>query len=307
MSNMDAQVGLTVDEAIEMLTAPGRAYEIEEQTIFGTPQRVFAHIPQSLAEYYAQVARYDERTFLVYEDERYSYAEYFQRVRSLAHRLRDRFAVQPGDRVALAMRNYPEWCITYMAATAIGAVIVPLNAWWKGAELLYAVDDSGARLVVADGERMETLLPLLSGAQELIVVRARRSLPGCVDMSDLLGGRDLPWPEVQLLADSDASILYTSGSTGNSKGVVSTHRAILSAVFAWDVGRVALGIVCDPVSLQRTAFPAPLTKASRVLRSVRWPFHAGATCPDRAPSRVMPVASGCHVALGFAALSRVSC
>jgi long-chain acyl-CoA synthetase len=133
------------------------------------------------------------------------------------------------------MRNLPEWCFTYMAATSIGAIIVPLNAWWTGPELRYGLQDSGARLLIADSDRFDRVRDELAslGATALIA-RPRSQLPdGVRDLAPLLAGEHA-LPAVDVAPDDDATIMYTSGSMGHPKGVVSTHRAIVSAVFCWE-------------------------------------------------------------------------
>ena len=107
-----------------------------------------------------------DKTYVVYEDERYTYAEIDALVRALAHHLRDVHGVGSGDRVALAMRNYPEWVIGYWAITAIGAAVVGLNAWWTSSEMEYGLADSRPKVLIADDERLERALPLLDGLRE---------------------------------------------------------------------------------------------------------------------------------------------
>ncbi|MDH5676079.1 MAG: acyl--CoA ligase [Myxococcales bacterium] len=232
---------LTQEQAIEVLTAPGSLYATARRSIAGVEFSVFENAPRNLGELYALSCRHDDRTFLVYEDERYSYPEARQRMANLAHRLVQDYGVKRGDRVALAMRNYPEWCFGYMAVTAIGAVIVPLNAWWQASELRYGLEDSGARLLLADRERFDRLAPELRelGLPALVArphAEGGGPLPeGAVDMGPLLEGEHrLPEQHAAVEPDDDASIMYTSGSTGHPKGVVSTHRAVVSAVFTWE-------------------------------------------------------------------------
>jgi long-chain acyl-CoA synthetase len=244
---------LTIEEAREVLSRPDSVYATEAKVIDGVEFKVFRHAPVNLAELYALSARHDDRTFIVYEDERYDFPGVRQRAANLAHALVHDFGIRKGDRVALSMRNYPEWCFTYVAATSIGAVIVPLNGWWTGPELAYGLEDSGAKVLVADEERLERVAGELSGlGVRGIGVRCKRELPeGVAPIAGLLEG-DHALPEVEVGPEDDATIMYTSGSTGHPKGVVSTHRAVVSSVFAWEA-----------VMLTRvlTQFPRPIVDA----------------------------------------------
>ena len=226
---------LTQDQAIALLSAPTSPYALEQKLIDGHELTVFTHAPRSLATLYAWSSIHDERTMMIYEDERYTFAEVRQRINNLAHHLRHSLDIGKGDRVALAMRNFPEWCFTYAAVTTIGAVVVPLNAWWTAAELRYGLRDSGSRLLVVDGERLERIAPELGElGMRVLATRYEGPLPqGVEDLAPLLAG-DHPAPVVDIDPDDNATIMYTSGSTGSPKGVVSTHRAIVGAVFTWE-------------------------------------------------------------------------
>ena len=106
-------------------------------------------------------AAHADKTYIVYEDERLTYAEVDARVRSLAHYLRQTCGVDSGDRVAIAMRNYPEWVIAYWATVSIGAAVVGMNAWWTSTEMEFALTDSRPKVLIADDERLERVLPVL--------------------------------------------------------------------------------------------------------------------------------------------------
>jgi long-chain acyl-CoA synthetase len=221
------------------LTAPGQMFEMEETTIRGLSYRVWKYAPPSLRAVLELSRGYGERTFLVYEDERTSFEEHFRHAASLAHRLMDRYGVNKGDRVAIAMRNFPEWAVSFWAAAAAGAIVVPLNAWWTGPELEYGLDDSGAKVLIADGQRLERLASHLSRLTQLTGVIGVRTTdddgawtipPGVDAYQDVLGedpGRaDVALPDVALEPEDDATIFYTSGTTGKPKGALGTHRNI---------------------------------------------------------------------------------
>ncbi len=225
---------MTTTELEQSLTGPGGPFEIVEVEIRGVPTKVWKNAPGSLRDLWQASRAHGDRDFLVYDDDRYTYGRAHALTAALARRLTERYGVGRGDRVAIAMRNYPEWVLTFWATVSIGAVSVPLNAWWTGPELAYGLSDSGAKVLVADGERLDRLTDHLDGLvlTGVVGVRTDRLHPGVVAFDDLVGevddggdaGADLP--EADIDPDDDATILYTSGTTGRPKGAVGTHRNI---------------------------------------------------------------------------------
>jgi long-chain acyl-CoA synthetase len=218
------------------LTGPGGPFEIAEVEIRGVPTRVWKTAPNSLRDIWDASRAHAARDFLVYDDERYSYARAHTVVATLARRLIEQFGVGQGDRIAIAMRNYPEWALSFWATVSIGAVAVPLNAWWTGPELTYGLSDSGAKLLIADGERLERLAGDLDGLGLAGVIGVRTDVlpPGVVDFGELIGepDEDASLPGVAIDPDDDVTILYTSGTTGRPKGAVGTHRNITNFLMA---------------------------------------------------------------------------
>jgi long-chain acyl-CoA synthetase len=230
--------GLSIAASIAALTAPGAPFEMEERVIRGIPTRVWKNAPPSLRAVFEASRGHGDLPFLVYEEERLSYAEHYRRSAALARALAGRFGIAKGDRVAIAMRNFPEWSIAFWAAAAAGAIVVPLNAWMTGSELEYCLADSGTRVLVADEERLERLRPHLPQLplEAVLVARAARALPaGAIRLEDMLG-QEGALPEVTIDPEDDATIFYTSGTTGKPKGALGTHRNIctnlLSIAFA---------------------------------------------------------------------------
>ncbi|MGH9214229.1 MAG: class I adenylate-forming enzyme family protein [Acidimicrobiales bacterium] len=221
---------MAMSELEQSLTGPGGPFEIVEVEIRGTRTRVWKTAPTSLRDIWDASRAHGDRDFLVYDDERYTYAGTHALVATLARRLVEQYGVTGGDRVAIAMRNYPEWVLTFWATVSIGAVAVPLNAWWTGPELAYGLSDSGARVVVADGERLERLTDHLGELDLAGVVGVRTDTlpPGAVSFTELSDGAapDAALPDVDIDPDADVTILYTSGTTGRPKGAVGTHRNI---------------------------------------------------------------------------------
>src|ERR1700733_499065 len=127
---------------------------MEELTIRGVPTRTWKNAPPSLRAVLDLSLQHGDATFLVYEDERTTFAEHYRIACSLAHRLQHAFGVEPGDRVAIVMRNLPEWVMAFWAATLAGAIVVPLNAWWRGNELRYKQAELRYYVSFVDTERV---------------------------------------------------------------------------------------------------------------------------------------------------------
>src|SRR3954454_13357120 len=163
----------SIAEATAQLTAPGQMVEMETVDVEGYPVRSWKNAPPNLRAVLEQSAARGDLGFLVYEDETMTFGEHFRAAAHLAHILRDRYGVAKGDRVAIAMRNFPEWSVAFWAAAAAGAVIVPLNAWWTGAELEYGLSDSGSKVLFADEQRIAALDEHLDGLGLAGVIEAR--------------------------------------------------------------------------------------------------------------------------------------
>jgi len=226
------------------LTGPGGAFEIVEVPVRGTLLRTYASAPNSVRDVWRASHAHGERDYLVYGEERWTYEEAHRDVAAIA----GWFAAQgvaPGDRVAIAMRNYPEWLLVYWATLSMGATAVGMNAWWTAPELAYAVEDSAPKVVVCDAERLERLETRRSALPPFTAIGVRlppTASASAVPFSDLLGHGG-PAPEPVIDPDSDACIFYTSGTTGRPKGAQLTHRgcvANLLSIAFWDtVGKRA--------------------------------------------------------------------
>ncbi len=237
---------MTWDQAMAVLTGPGAPFEIVERQVGGNPIKEFAELPKSMREAFALARLHGDKPFLVYEDERQTFADVMARVDEIADALVHRYQIHPGDRVALAMRNYPEWIASFAAILSVGGIAVCMNAWWKTEEMAYGLEDSGARLLICDVERFEIAKPRFAqGGLSALVVRHDGPLPTGVDrLSDVLRvGASMP--EVDVHPHNDATILYTSGTTGFPKGAVSTHHALLSALRAFACRAIA-GAMTQP-------------------------------------------------------------
>jgi long-chain acyl-CoA synthetase len=248
-------VAVTRAEAIAALTAAGQPFELATIERDGVPLRVFTQAPASMRDVLAATAVHGDRDFLVYQGERTTYAEHLGLVAGLAAWLAEEHGVGKGDRIAIGMRNYPEWVIGFWATMALGAIAVPLNAWWLGPELEYAITDSGAKVLLLDGERLERLAPHLPGlgVAATVVCRHRGDVPaGIVRWEELRPTLDTTQglPAVELGPDDHATILYTSGTTGAPKGALATHRNhvtnIMNTFLMGAVGAAVAGVTPDP-------------------------------------------------------------
>ncbi|MEY4965934.1 MAG: hypothetical protein RL274_1517 [Pseudomonadota bacterium] len=225
---------LSLDEAHARLTAPGARFETAEAVIRGVTMNVWKHVPATAREAFQQALAHGPREFLVYQDERVSYEAFVRATARLAAHLHEQ-GLKKGDRVALVMRNLPEWPVVFMAALLAGAIVVPLNAWWSGTELAYGILDSGARFVFADGERLTRLKDLPPAVEKIFVTRGE----GAPALEDVIGTpaswHDLPdtaLPDMALSPEDEATIFYTSGTTGAPKGALGTHRSLTTNIFA---------------------------------------------------------------------------
>jgi long-chain acyl-CoA synthetase len=233
---------MTYEQATAALTARGAPFELVQQEIRGVPLRCWKNAPKSLRELVQASRSYGEKTYIVYEGERLSYEQSFRLIAVLAQRLVADYGIEKGDRIALAMRNYPEWVIAFWAAVSVGAVVVPLNAWWTGDELAYGLRDSASRLAFADLERAQRIAPHLAqlAVDAVIVARAPTDELGSFRRFEQLVAEppvEVALPAVDIDPDDDATIFYTSGTTGQPKGALGTHRNMVTNVTSVAYGR----------------------------------------------------------------------
>jgi long-chain acyl-CoA synthetase len=240
------------DEILAQLTAAG-PFELVEDRSAGYPIKVYKNAPTSFRQVLEGSRAFGDRILWIYGDETLTFAEHHARVAALAHHLRER-GVQKGDRVAIGMRNYPEWSIAFWAAQAIGAIVVALNAWWTGAELSYALDDSAPAALIIDGERLERVRSLIGrpGIKTVVVTRRGQAGEGGVDFAEVVAGGPTELPDEQVDPGDLATILYTSGTTGNPKGAMATQRNhmtnLMNTLLSGAVARemAGLGAEADP-------------------------------------------------------------
>lgn len=233
---------MSIEQAHKLLTAPGTMLEVAEGEVRGIRMKIWKNAPPTLREVYALASVFGQRDYLVFEDERASIAQFRAAAAKFAHQL-IADGVKPGDRVALIMRNLPEWPVAFFGAVLAGAIITPLNAWWTGPELEYGLTNSGSSIAVMDIERYERVREHLDRCPELrkiYVSRAREEIadPRVARMESVIGATgdwkslsDVAPPDLPAAPDDDVAIFYTSGTTGHPKGAVISHRNIISNMF----------------------------------------------------------------------------
>ena len=235
---------MSLKEVDDLLTAPGTLFELEETEIRGVRMGVYKNAYPSLRAMLEHgTATWGPRDMLVYEDERVTFEAHAKAVQHLADALINRFGLKKGDRVAICMRNYPQWSVIFWACVASGFIATPLNSWWKSDELEYGLENSGASLAIVDPqifERIHGLWGNLPDLENIIIARAddEYSDPKVTSMESLIGTssdwahlENIGLPQVEVLPDDDATLMYSSGTTGKPKGVLATHRAIISNLF----------------------------------------------------------------------------
>ena len=243
-----------LDEAWAELTAPGAPFEVEEIEVRGHTLRAYKTAPATVRDLWLSTVQFAERDYLVYQDERITYAQAQGQVASIANWLVAQ-GVKKDDRVAIAMRNFPEWMLIYWACACIGAPVVGMNAWWTAPEMAYGFKDSRPKVVFADAERIARVneQPSMLEGAKLVAVRVDTLPAGATAWAEVVAqGGEMPAADID--PDDDMCIFYTSGTTGFPKGAQLTHRGCISNLmnmsFAGQSSALATnratGIVVDP-------------------------------------------------------------
>jgi long-chain acyl-CoA synthetase len=227
-------MSMTFIEANTAVTGPGQIFELIDGEVRGVKMKVFKNAPAHLGQVFAGSRGHGDKTFLVYEDEIITFAQAADRIDALASLLVNTYGVKKGDRVAVAMRNFPEWVMSFAAIISVGAVNVSMNSWWTEDEMDFALEDSGATVLICDQQRFDIgAASCVKKNIKVLVVRAEKPLPAGVDKWEEVLPLGDKHPGADISPDDDATILYTSGTTGRPKGAVSTHRAIISSIMAF--------------------------------------------------------------------------
>lgn len=221
-----------LNQVTAAMTAPDQMFAITETVVRGNKMKTWANAPGSLRDVWLSTAQHGDKDYLVYQDERWTYTQAHEEVARIASWLVDN-GIKPHDRVAIAMRNYPEWMLSYWAITSIGAVAVGVNAWWIADELKYGLQDSGVKLLICDRERLGRFAEIRGDFPDLPVVTVRVDEPPewATPWTDVLKAEPT-LPQVTIDPDDDVCIFYTSGTTGFPKGAQLTHRSCVNQLFS---------------------------------------------------------------------------
>lgn len=248
---------LSYQEAVDQITGLNGQYETHEINVDGIDYTAFKGAPPTIKVLFDLTRLWGDTEYLVYENERYTFNEMYARADAIAAALSQRYGVVKGDRVAIAMRNYPEWIMTYIGALSIGAVVVSMNAWWTSEEMAYGLEDSGAKVLVADSERVERSHQYCNdnGISTVGVRLGDDETPAGVDRWEDVVEIGAKPPVVEVDGEDDATILYTSGTTGHPKGAVSTHRAVMQALLGFGAKTAIDGLRRPEEAAGRTGAP----------------------------------------------------
>jgi long-chain acyl-CoA synthetase len=261
-------------ETWNTLTGPDTPFEVVEIEVRNSTMRVYKNAPLSLREIWLSSLIHAERDYLVYGDEHWTYAEVHVQVASIANWMADQ-GIKSGDRVAISMRNYPEWLMIYWACVSTGVAVVGMNAWWVEDEMAYGLADSSPKVLFCDEERLNRFRNIRDKFAGLatVGVRLEESRSDTIDFAEVLKiGGELP--DISVDPDQDACIFYTSGTTGYPKGAQLTHRGCIHNIMNMSFGgQLALLTSCKMNNLE----PPDPKDAQPMIALVTTPlFHVAA-------------------------------
>jgi long-chain acyl-CoA synthetase len=291
----------TVDPVLAELTGPGGAFEIVTEDVLGVPLQIYKNRLHTLGEVIAMADARAGVDFLVQGDRRVTYDEHNALVRRVTVAFAE-LGVGHGDRVAVLSANNVEWVVLFWVAAAIGAVVVPLNAWWKADELEFGLRDSGAKLLFCDAKRWQVVRERVDGLPDLehVFVMGLEERDGAARPGTDLLRADDPGvlPDATVAEDDLFAIMYTSGTTGRPKGATLTHRqalANLQNIFCLGIanssrgGEAAPELTSDVQSA--TLLVVPLFHVTGCLSTMMLSYASGAKVVLMPPGRFDPDAA----------------
>jgi acyl-CoA synthetase (AMP-forming)/AMP-acid ligase II len=251
MKELSPSMDAVMDSLIKNLTAKGSMFETENRNLDGIDYPFFKNLLPNLNSLYQMGGQFSDKKFLVHHDKSLTFKGTLERVEKLAKILVAEYGLKKNDRVGIAMRNSPEWCIAFMAITAAGGVAVAMNSWWKKDELIYAIKDTNPRVMFVDDKRCSYIEPFIEEYGFNVVIdklsdnfsytHSHRSITCFDELMNKKLEDSILLPEVN--QNDNAVIFYTSGSTGFPKGALSTHRMLLNTIFTWALTATAFGLL----------------------------------------------------------------
>ena len=244
------------DERLAEVTGPGGRLVIGRD---GDGRAIVENLPDNLPSLFRAFCSLNaEAEALVCGDERLTFAELDSVSECVAHGLVAR-GIAKGDRVGIAMRNCPSWIVSYMGIVKAGGIATLLNGWWEPAEMEQAIRLSNPKLIIADAPRAKRIAERCSDCS-ILSIPIELNIDDA--MAELLHDRDENSTLPEMNPEDDATILFTSGSTGDSKGALSTHRAVTTATYAYATGLIVLRGILEsegnPPPTPRTLLSVPL-------------------------------------------------
>ena len=204
------------DKYIQALINEQPFFEIHQENVLGVQMDVFKNRPKSLVDFIESSAAHGDKPYLIFKDQVITFNQHLILVKKAAHILQTKYEVQQGDRVAIYAANSPEWIIFFWATVSLGAIACGLNGWWKGSEAIKAINDADPKVVVADKARFERIDETL---EHPVMIFEQHDLSGYEQALDSF---------IRVDEDECACLLYTSGTTGTPKGVMTSHRSMIA-------------------------------------------------------------------------------
>lgn len=229
---MRTELDNALDEVVARLTTPGAMLETVPFERYGRQLPMLKNAPPTLPVMFEMFcAQHGDAEFLVDGEIRMTFAQTYAAARTVAGALVAGHGVQKGDRIGIAARNSTNWIVAYMAVLMAGGCVCLLNGWWSGEEMAAGIDLTGCTIVLADKQRADRIAQLKVDTKVVLIEHDCGWEQGLANILAHGGGAETPLSA--LTGDDLATILYTSGSTGLSKGAWSDHRAVTQAVFSY--------------------------------------------------------------------------